>query len=293
MFAETTRSLLLSAEAKLAGIERSVQGPFRRVWQHTGCTKGLEFLWLELTRSCNLSCVHCYAGSGPRLPLYEGMTFEDWRRVLADGRSSGCRRVQFIGGEPTIHPELTALIDAARSLGYAQIELFTNATRLDRRLLESLKRNRVHVAFSFYSTDPRVHDRITGVPGSHRECVEGIEALSAAGLKMRASIIMAGQTAAQAAAAQRFLRSRGILRIGSDHVRRVGRAAASRPSVSAESELCGQCWRRTLCVTASGETYPCVFSRFVPLGNAREESLGNILEGNPLKHFRLRRYLAN
>ena len=47
-----------------------------------GCLDGLNFLWLEITRRCNLTCAHCYASSGPNLPLTERMHFADWCHVM-------------------------------------------------------------------------------------------------------------------------------------------------------------------------------------------------------------------
>jgi uncharacterized radical SAM superfamily Fe-S cluster-containing enzyme len=46
-----------------------------------------------------------------------------------------CRGVQFIGGEPTMHPRLDDFVDHANRRGFAFIEVFTKATRLDKELL--------------------------------------------------------------------------------------------------------------------------------------------------------------
>lgn len=32
------------------------------------------------------------------------MAVDDWRRVIEDGAALGVRMVQFIGGEPMLHP---------------------------------------------------------------------------------------------------------------------------------------------------------------------------------------------
>src|SRR5687767_1018146 len=92
--------------------------------ERLGCLAGLNFLWLEITRRCNLTCAHCYVDSGPGLPLTEGMQFDDWCRVMDEARAEGCRRVQFIGGEPTLHPDLPALLGHAARAGFSQCEVF-------------------------------------------------------------------------------------------------------------------------------------------------------------------------
>src|SRR5262245_31492421 len=74
---------------------------------------GLTFLWLEVTAKCNLECIHCYADSGPQKNLLGKMNIEDWVTILRDSAELGCRQVQFIGGEPTLHPELPRMISFA------------------------------------------------------------------------------------------------------------------------------------------------------------------------------------
>ncbi len=285
-------ALLARAEAGLAAIESGVQRPFRQVWYQTGCVQGLHFLWLEITRSCNLACTHCYVGSGPHLPVQEQMEFTDWMRTLSEARQLGCRRVQFIGGEPTLHPDLIDLIEYAKSLGIRRLEMFTNAMDLSSELIRCLERNRVTVAFSFYTTDPSTHDRITGVPGSFEECVAGVTKLSRSRLRLRAGIIQIKQSAREIADAKRLLRRLGVFRIGVDRVRGVGRGAGLRPDKLPEEELCGQCWRRLLCVTATGTVYPCVFSRFAVVGNVLTDSLDSIVKSQQLHAFRRANYLG-
>src|SRR5713226_7179053 len=105
----------------------SVVLPFKKLRVRTGCLEGLNFLWLEITRRCNLTCEHCYASSGPGLPLIERMECADWCQVLDEARAVGCRRVQFIGGEPTVHPDLGRLLEHATRVGFRHCEVFTNA----------------------------------------------------------------------------------------------------------------------------------------------------------------------
>jgi MoaA/NifB/PqqE/SkfB family radical SAM enzyme len=75
----------------------------------------LNMLWLELTPRCSLQCVHCYADSGPDRPLYSGLGRDDWAKALRQASDLGCKRVQFIGGEPTLHPALSDLVASERA----------------------------------------------------------------------------------------------------------------------------------------------------------------------------------
>ena len=77
---------------------------------------GLRFLWLELTNRCNLTCAHCYAESGPRPSRKDALTTADYKRLLEEAAALGCRAVQFLGGEPTLHCGLPELITRTRAL---------------------------------------------------------------------------------------------------------------------------------------------------------------------------------
>ncbi|MGH8919937.1 MAG: radical SAM protein, partial [Actinomycetes bacterium] len=76
------------------------------------------FLWCELTSRCQLSCQHCYAESGPA-GAHGLMRPVDWARVLNQATELGVRMVQFIGGEPTLYPDLAHLVDHALRRGLA------------------------------------------------------------------------------------------------------------------------------------------------------------------------------
>lgn len=249
-------------------------------------SEGLDFLWLELTEKCNLQCVHCYAESGPERPIHGKINLDDWLRLLHEAFSLGCRQVQFIGGEPTIYPRLPDLIEAAHSLGYELIEVFTNGTHFTSKLKKTFKACQVSVAFSVYSCSGKVHDAVTLGPGSLTKTLESIRWTLESGLPIRAGIIDVGINSDTVEDTRNFLTELGIPVVGVDRLRGVGKGAVS--SNAAESqmdELCGECWKRKLCVTPSGDAFPCVFSRFCPVGNVTE-GLANVLKADKLLAFR-------
>src|SRR5208282_4017780 len=152
-------------------------------------TNDLSFLWLEITAKCNLLCSHCYADSGPQADLHGNMTHGDWTRVLDGAAELRCRSVQFIGGEPTLHPRLSDLVDHANHRGFEFIEVITNATRLGKELVGCFQRSGVHVGTAFYSDDPLVHEHVTQGKGSWQRTVAGIETVLAAGLPIRVGVV--------------------------------------------------------------------------------------------------------
>ncbi len=276
------------ASSLVAPVLRSV----KRLRVRAGCLTGLDFLWLEITGRCNLACQHCYADSGPHLPLTERMAVPDWHRVMNQARAEGCRRVQFIGGEPTLHPDLPALLEHAAGAGFREREVFTNATLVRTELVRTFRDFGVRVHFSFYSHDAAVHDDICGRPGSFERTVEGVRRLVSHGVEVSAGIIVLPQNAGHQSETKTLLKRLGVRRVDVDRVRGVGRGGTFVAGAALDGELCGQCWSGKLCVDSSGDAHPCVFSRSITVGNVFESSVGEIAAGARLQAFRRNMFLG-
>ncbi|OHA02441.1 MAG: hypothetical protein A3J58_00475 [Candidatus Sungbacteria bacterium RIFCSPHIGHO2_02_FULL_52_23] len=240
---------------------------------------GLSFLWLELTSRCNLECIHCYAESGPYVSTENALGMDDYRKLIDSAASLGCRKVQFIGGEPTLMPGLMDLIAYARERDYELVEVYTNGTHISDKLLDRFIKHEVAVAVSFYADDPAIHDAITKKRGSHSATIRGIKRMKEAGLKVRVSIIVMEQNQDRVRETQKFLHSLGITRVRTDRARGIGRGESltSEQPASTLSELCGNCWRGSVAITPEGMVYPCIMARNYAVGSLREHSLADII----------------
>jgi MoaA/NifB/PqqE/SkfB family radical SAM enzyme len=246
--------------------------------------EGLQFLWLELTARCNLRCTHCYANSGPDVQTADELGLPEYEWLLEDAAELGCRRVQFIGGEPTLFSGLPLLIRRAAALGFEFIEIFTNATHVPEGLLSTFRECGVHVATSFYCDLPEIHDSITQRPGSHARTIRTLRRLLEANVPLRAGVIVMDQNRSRVDATLDYLRSLGIAHIGIDRVRGIGRAQ------QAESddlhELCGSCWRGSLAVGPDGVAAPCIMSKHWQAGSVRSTTLHDLVHGDRLRAVR-------
>lgn len=213
------------------------------------------------------------------------MQTADWLSALRQAANEGCRQVQFIGGEPTLHPDLPQMIETASQLDYDFIEVFTNANSLTNQLLETFVKYSVHVAVSFYTDQALIHDSITERPGSFNRTVLQIERLLAAGLRVRAGVIELAPNLGHAQQAKAHLERLGVTDIKIDGQRGVGRSTLQISSREPMSQLCGECWKGKLCITPTGSVYPCVFSRFAEVGKATD-TISRILRNDPLQNFR-------
>jgi MoaA/NifB/PqqE/SkfB family radical SAM enzyme len=83
----------------------------------------------NITRTCNLKCVHCYTDSeAKRYP--DELTTEQCKTVLDDLAAFKVPAVLFSGGEPLSRPDVFELAEYGRSLGL-HVVLSTNGTLID------------------------------------------------------------------------------------------------------------------------------------------------------------------
>src|SRR6185437_13584086 len=92
----------------------------------------IEYLRISVTDRCNFRCVYCMPAEGlPWLPKQDILTYEEIAAIVAQLAPLGLRRLRITGGEPTIRPNLAALVRMLRAVpGIEDIALSTNGVRL-------------------------------------------------------------------------------------------------------------------------------------------------------------------
>jgi MoaA/NifB/PqqE/SkfB family radical SAM enzyme len=78
------------------------------------------------------------------------------------------------------------------------------------------------------------------------------------------------------------LLSIGVRDIATDDLRKVGRGS-DRLTEKDPTQLCGSCADGVVAISPNGEVWPCVFARWMPLGNVLETELESILAGDALR----------
>jgi AdoMet-dependent heme synthase len=135
---------------------------------------------VELTHRCNLRCVHCYLV--PRNePELETEEIANLLRELAD---MGSLFLLLTGGEPLVRPDFFDIVDHARKLGFA-VRLLTNATLIDAKAARRIRQASIQeVGISLYGATARTHDTVTRARGSFERTIDGIGALTNAGVRV-------------------------------------------------------------------------------------------------------------
>lgn len=122
-------------------------------------------LWAELTNKCQLECVMCYADSGPG-SSHGAMSAQDWTHLVDQAADAKINMIQFMGGEPTIHPRFTQIMSHALGAGL-DVEVYSNLVHVTDEMWELFQAPRVSIAFSYFAKDASAHNAVTGRP-SHK-----------------------------------------------------------------------------------------------------------------------------
>ncbi|HTD35057.1 MAG TPA: radical SAM protein [Candidatus Elarobacter sp.] len=122
---------------------------------------------LDVTTQCNLSCPACFTSSSPAasqyLPLREIVHAVETAIAREDGRLDV---VMISGGEPAVHPDIVAILDALAPLAITRILLNTNGVRIanDDAFLAAVERlrDRVEVYLQYDGERAEAHRVLRG-----------------------------------------------------------------------------------------------------------------------------------
>jgi MoaA/NifB/PqqE/SkfB family radical SAM enzyme len=281
--AALARSGLEGATALLEAVRR----PRREVARDGLVVENPTILFLELTDSCPLHCRHCYAdaGDGPGAEMDP-----DVARGLIDQASAlGFDRLQLTGGEPLLHARVADLARSALAAGIRRVEVFTSGVGLSSERLAEFP-GETSFAVSVYSADAAVHDAVTGVKGSLEATLGAIDRILARGSRMRVAVVSMTDDAADFERTRGELVGRGVpdSSIRASTVARVGRGEAIEPPdervLSSDADPADPepapdpaVWPGKAAVAPNGDVFPCIFARWLRLGNVLERPLGEIL----------------
>ncbi len=130
-------------------------------------------IFFHILTRCNLSCSHCYinpAQHGKNTLSIE--TIRSWLAAFVCKHKDS--NLIFLGGEPTLHPELFLAVKKARELGYRSITIDTNGYLFNDILVKVSPEEVDYFSFSLDGATWLSNDRIRG-KGSFKQCVAGIK----------------------------------------------------------------------------------------------------------------------
>lgn len=136
----------------------------------------------NITRACNLKCVHCYNDSGASKADDELPT-EEAKVVLDDLVQFGVPSVLFSGGEPLMRPDLFELIGYAVERGLRAV-ISTNGTLITTEMAKKIKQHGVSYVGISLDGIGDINDKFRGVDGAFDRAVAGIKNCQDAGVRI-------------------------------------------------------------------------------------------------------------
>lgn len=264
---------------------------------------------LDITQACTERCRHCY------VPEYNPifLSYDKICEVLDEFRKMGGIHVSLSGGECMMHKDIIKIIKAIRERD-CTVALLSNLTVCSDEIIDTLVEADATVQVSLYSMSPAIHDEVTRRKGSWVETMNAIMRLRAAQIPVRIScpclrinykgypdvmkfadsLKMDAQTDFIIMGKQDCDTSNLCNRLNIDETRILLQDVILK-SVPMNSEyfspgkkeqmlsceewckrkVCGACVN-SLCLSATGDYYPCPGFAGVVLGNCHRETLHDV-----------------
>ena len=142
----------------------------------------------NITRSCNLKCIHCYSSSR-NIRYSNELTTDEGKKLISDLASFGSPVLLFSGGEPIVREDLPELAEFAVNKGM-RVVISTNGTLLTRKVAYNFRK--IGVSYVGVSIDgmQKTHDSFRGVKGAFDMTMNGIRICRDEGIKVGMRVTM-------------------------------------------------------------------------------------------------------
>ncbi|KON69404.1 molybdenum cofactor biosynthesis protein A [Peribacillus butanolivorans] len=156
----------------------------------------LSDLRLSVTDRCNFRCRYCMPEEifGPNYPFLSSdkiLSFDEMERLSRIFVSLGVRKIRITGGEPLLRKNLPELIHRLNLInGVEDIAITTNGSLLKKYTPELINAGLRRVTVSLDSLDDECFNQLNGNRSKVARVLEGIQAASNAGLKVKINMVV-------------------------------------------------------------------------------------------------------
>lgn len=164
----------------------------------------------ELTKACNLSCIHCRASATDK-PCSDELTTDEGFALLKDLSTGGTRLVILSGGEALVREDVFAIAAYGTSLGL-RMTLATNGSLVTPEVAGKIKESGiVRVSVSLDGVTNDIHDTFRGLPRAFDMALEGMRILVAEGVPVQVNTTVAAMNISQMKLFPDFLEGLGVV----------------------------------------------------------------------------------
>jgi len=143
------------------------------------------YVQFEVTDACNHRCFFCYNHATKTRGLE--LSTKEAKDILLQMREAGVFSVNFNGGEPLMRRDIFELASYAKTLGF-DIHMNTNATLVDAEKADRISALFPSICTSVLASTPENHDRLAGVAGAWQRMRQGVDLLTARGVKVEINV---------------------------------------------------------------------------------------------------------
>ncbi len=158
---------------------------------------------------CNVACDYCTIGPELR---GRALTTAQALAALRRGRAAGMDTLSITGGEPTIRPDLLALVRAGRTLGFSDIKVQSNGLLLAHgdNLARLLAAGTTRLHISIHTHREVRYEQLVRRTGTYASMVEGLRRAVASGVTLVVDVIVKRDTMADLPDAIAWLHALGV-----------------------------------------------------------------------------------
>lgn len=180
LFGEPEKFIALSSGDRHEGF-----GAIDGIWGEV-TAKTSKGLFLRLGMACNNRCIFCVTGADRSM---ESFSFDTVRRILKENRNRYDSLV-LTGGEPTLRRDFFDILDFSCKLGYAMMLQTNGRLFAFQRFCKKIFQYNLRFSININGPTAKIHDDITGVPGSFRQTVQGIKNLQESGADILVKVLL-------------------------------------------------------------------------------------------------------
>ncbi|MBU1487472.1 radical SAM protein, partial [bacterium] len=136
----------------------------------------------NVTKKCNLGCLHCYAGSEDK-DYQDELTTQEGETLINDLSKFGAPVILFSGGEPLLRKDLFLLAELAVSLGMRAV-ISSNGTLVTKETAKKIKETGFSYVGVSLDGSQEINDYFRNRKGAHQKTLRGIRLLKEAGVKV-------------------------------------------------------------------------------------------------------------
>lgn len=190
----------------------------------------LDSIDIYLNTVCNLQCETCFLGDD-YFAVSSQLSVTEVERILRWAADKNVRDVAFLGGEPTLHPDLGEILALSRSVGLERNRLVTNGLGPFRRGLSAWAADLDRVYLSMDGPGPEKHEAIRG-KGTFEIVNRSIEEVVSLGIELVLTFTVSRHTLHDVEAMIEFAEHSGCAELNIHWLSATGRASDGQLSAS-------------------------------------------------------------